>query len=305
MKKLGFEAKVGRKSQKLIKVEVLMNISNKKLTIIASVAVLVGALGVLLKRGVLPTAEQVSENIEQSQVCAPIAPIKPKVAIIKFYGEPNFDKVQDNLVKALKDPEIKGVLMQVDSPGGSVAHFACISDLVARVKQVKPVVTYVIGTAASGGYMVSCASDYIISSSMADIGSIGAYAEIHKHKNLKASGSMGADVDVELFTAGEFKNLTNPYSGRLNEKEKAAMQDYIDRTYVEFREFVVQNRKNIKAESYKDWAEGRIFTASKALELGLVDDIGTILDAESKALELIKARNPDINLGNEIIPVFC
>lgn len=229
--------------------------------------------------------------------------IRPKIAIVEFGYEPDFKTVTYNFITIAKDPEIVGVIVELANGGGSAGTFSHLHGILKQVSTLKPIVVVIKDMAASGGYMVAAAGNYIIAAECAAIGSIGAYQAVEKRTNLKRTGEMNADVEIEFFKAGEYKALENPYSQSLTDDQKTYFTQEALKTYMQFVRIIAQDR-NLPVDSYKDWAEGKMFIAYEAKELGLVDEIGTLLDAEQKILEMIKTKNPDSTYANEIEAIF-
>jgi protease-4 len=170
--------------------------------------------------------------------------------------------------------------------------------LIKKTSTKKPVVALVAGWANSCGYMIASAADYIFAHSFSELGCIGVVQELAKYKEVKVTGNVEAKMDVELFTAGQFKAIFNAYK-ELSDEDRAHIQEGIEKGYQQFLNLVSQNR-NLERNEYKNWAEAKIFIAPQALELGLIDEIGTIFEAEAKILELIRQRNPDCVFDNEL-----
>lgn len=236
---------------------------------------------------------------EQPVAPAPIAPIIPKVITIEAIDPINFKELKSNLIKAIRSNEIKGVILTVNSMGGNNTDFAVIHDLIKRGSEQKPIIAVVEANALSNGYLIASAARYIFASSGALIGSIGTIFVVKRYKNAKIKGEIEADIEATVFAAGEFKSINSPYSSSLTERQKEFIDSIIGKMYQNFIDTVAQNR-NIKAAEYKDWAEAKEFIVSEAKELGLIDSIGTIFEAEDKILEMIKERNPNTVYGTSV-----
>lgn len=226
------------------------------------------------------------------------APLKPKIAVITLVEDFDISQAMFQLTVAAKDKDIAGISLIIDCNGGSAAHFSALHDLIKKVCLKKPVVGLVIGSALSAGYLIASATHYIIAQSVSNIGSIGAIAEIHKYKEPKITGNIDAKLEVELFHAGEYKAIYHPYQN-LTEQERAYLQADIQKSYETFLKLVSQNRK-LDLNTYKTWAEGKCHLAADALQMGLIDEIGTIFEAESKLIEMLRVRNPDLIYDNEV-----
>jgi len=236
--------------------------------------------------------------------CLP-QPISPKVAVIEIFDPINFKESAKQLFNATKETNIVGVIVMVNSGGGSSGDFAVIHDMVKKLASVKPVVCLVMGRAYSGGYLIASAATVVLAHSVSGIGSIGVEMSVDRFTNTHIKdGKIKADLTVEVMKAGEFKDLFNPYLPELTEDQRAFMQAKMMKSYDTFIKLVAKNR-NLLADDYKTWAEGKYFDASEALEIGLIDEIGTIFDAEERIKELIVQRNPNCDRTNDIQFLYC
>lgn len=242
----------------------------------------------------LPTSLCADEGIavqEPAFVHEELRPVlKPKVAVIYLMNEFDFKQVTLDLVEAAKDKEIEGILLIIHHYGGAMDTFSALHDVIKRITTIKPVVGLVSGSALSCGYLLASATDHIIVHSCSEIGNIGVSHVIQKYRNPKLVGELEAKIDVEVFQAGEFKTLYNTYSKELTDQDRKYIKEQLDKVYKQFLRIIANNR-NLSMEDYKLWAEGKSFLAPEALQLGLVDEIGTIFEAIQKMLELIGKRN--------------
>lgn len=229
--------------------------------------------------------------------------IKPKVAMINLFGQIDFQKIMLEIIGAGKDPEIHGMLLIIDNYGGSIPVFSAVHDLIKRVGKIKPVVALVVGSAHSCGYMITSAAHYVIAHSCSEVGNIGAYYSVAKYRDTKKTGEIEANVAIELFQAGEFKTIFNEHGKDLSESDRNYINEIVSKTYQQFLKMVASNR-SLDLGEYKIWAEGKTFIAHDALELGLIDEIGTLFEAEEMILKLIREKNPDYQFEDAIIPVF-
>jgi protease-4 len=183
--------------------------------------------------------------------------------------------VKEVLDKAAKDKCVKAVVLRVNSPGGTVSASDIIHhELLAFKKETGvPVVACLMGLAASGGYYVALAGDTIVAHPSGISGSIGVLA-----MKLNIKGLMDkVGVDSEMVKSGRWKDFWSPFRPATPE-EKQMMQGVIDNYYRGFVQVVAQGRKMNPAE-VRRVADGRIFTATQAKDLGLVDSLGYLDDA--------------------------
>ena len=196
-----------------------------------------------------------------------------------FYQIANSKMICDQLDQARNDPKVRAVVLRLDTPGGEVTAADMIHHKVMQLKEedVK-VVACMESVAASGGYYIAVASDYIIAHRLTTTGSIGVIIETFNYQSL--FNKIG--VQAEVYKSGEMKDMLNGARPR-TDAEKQLVQNIITEVYDEFVNIVAEGRKskNITAEQIKTTqiGDGRIFSGKKALELGLVDGVGFFEDA--------------------------
>ena len=160
------------------------------------------------------------------------------------------------------------VFVRLESGGGMVHGYGLASSQLDRIKQNNiPLTIAVDKVAASGGYMMACVADKIISAPFAILGSIGVIAQLPNfHKLLKKH-----DVDFEQFTAGEFKRTVTMF-GENTEKGREKFIEELEETHVLFKNYVSERRPELDLAKV---ATGEHWFGTKAKELGLVDEIST------------------------------
>ncbi|RAX59348.1 signal peptide peptidase SppA [Helicobacter monodelphidis] len=200
------------------------------------------------------------------------------LAILELKGPILDANVWSESIQTLsKDSAIKGVLLVVDSPGGALSPSVELYEEIKRLNQKKPIVAYAEGVMASGSYYASLGVHSIYANKGALVGSIGVIFE-----GLDASELMAKiGIKPQVLKAGAYKEV-GTFTRQWAAHEKEELDNLIQRQYQMFVQDVCQERK-IPCKNYKDYAEGRIFDASSALSLGLIDSIGTKSDAK-KAL---------------------
>ena len=188
------------------------------------------------------------------------------------------EHVTDLLEQAAADPAIKAIVVRVNSPGGSVVA----SDEIyhALLEFEKPVVIWMDEMAASGGYYIACGGDYVFAHPATLTGSIGVVSQfINVEELLDEIG-----VDVVIVASGPRKDIGSLFR-EMTEEEQALWEAIIDEVYEGFVETVAQAR-SLPLEHVRELADGSVYTGRQALELGLVDELGTRDDAIAKAAEL-------------------
>ena len=193
----------------------------------------------------------------------------------------------DDLRKLADDDDVKAVVFRVNSGGGSAVASEQIRHALKLVKAKKPVVVSMGGMAASGGYWISSPANYIFAEPTTITGSIGIFGLIPNFSGL-VTDKLGVTFDGVK---------TNKYAGYETElvlgKETddimAEMQTYVDRGYQSFLNIVSEGR-GMKPEQVDEIGQGRVWLASDAVKIKLVDKLGSLDDAVKKAAELAKMK---------------
>jgi protease-4 len=188
--------------------------------------------------------------------------------------------VRDYLTEAEKDKAVKAIVFRIESPGGEIEPCQEILWEIERVKETKPIVVSMGGTAASGGYYISTQANKIVALPTTQTGSIGVIsAVINVEELLEKLG-----IQIEIFKGGKYKDM---YWGfrELTPEEEDIMQQMIDEYYEQFIDVVAEGRE-LSREEVRDLATGQLYTGTEAKELGLVDELGDLNTAINLAMEL-------------------
>lgn len=172
------------------------------------------------------------------------------------------------------DDSVKGVVLRVNSPGGSVIASSQIKEAVDALREVKPVVASYGSYAASGGYWISACSDYIFSNATTLTGSIGVFGIIPDFSKTVKDFAHVNITNVMSNKHSDMYSMMRP----LSNEELAFTQKDIEAIYAQFTELVAGGRKKT-VEEVDAVGQGRVWTGREAKELGLVDEIGGLKDA--------------------------
>lgn len=191
----------------------------------------------------------------------------------------------DDLLTLAKDDDVKAVVLRVNSPGGSAVASEQIWHAVQLLKEKKPVVVSMGGLAASGGYMMSAGASYIIAEPTTITGSIGIFGLVPNFAGL-TTDKLGVTFDgVKTNRFGDYEeNLT---LSKDNAAEINNMQTYVDRGYESFLSIVAKGR-GMSRDEVHEIAQGRVWLATDALPIRLVDKLGSLDDAVKMAAKLAK-----------------
>ncbi|MCG9730785.1 signal peptide peptidase SppA [Shewanella sp. Isolate13] len=195
-------------------------------------------------------------------------------------GQIGGESTSELLRKARFDDSVKAVVLRVDSPGGSAFASEQIRQEVLALKAAnKPVIVSMGSYAASGGYWISASADYIYATPTTLTGSIGIFGMVTTFEDSLAS------IGVHTDGVGTSDWAGFSVTKGLTPQIKAIIQRHIERGYLDFISLVAKER-DMSLEQVDNIAQGRVWTGRKALELGLVDDLGELEDAVTKAAEM-------------------
>ncbi|MDE6238625.1 MAG: signal peptide peptidase SppA [Muribaculaceae bacterium] len=185
------------------------------------------------------------------------------------------DKMVPEIIRLADDENVAGLVLRVNSGGGSAFASEQIWEALEYFKsQDKPFYVSMGDYAASGGYYISCGADRIYADATTLTGSIGVFGMIPDISGL-VTGKLGVTFStVASSPNATFMSLTSP----MTPEQKASMQRYVEETYDIFTSRVAEGR-HMSVDSVKAIAEGRVWVGSSALELGLVDELGSLNDA--------------------------
>jgi len=188
-----------------------------------------------------------------------------------LFGGTSAEAIGANLALAVGSKDVRGIILDIDSPGGTVGGVAELADQVHAARQQKPIVAISNTLMASAAYWIGSQADRIIATPSSQTGSIGVYAvHLDYSKALEADG-----ITPTIISAGKYKTEANEYSP-LTEEAKAAWQGQIDAYYDLFVGAVARGRGR-SAKTVRDgFGEGRVLTAEAAVAEHLADEVGTM-----------------------------
>lgn len=197
--------------------------------------------------------------------------------------ETMIEDLKAQLQQALEDPKVKAIVLAIDSPGGEVTASDVLYQAVKKAREKKPVVVYMGSVAASGGYYVACAGNYLMANDTTITGSIGVIIQTLNYQQLL--GKIG--VDAVVFKSGKFKDMLSG-SRQMTAEEQQYVQGMVMETYGKFVGIVAAERRLPEKGLRDGIADGRIISGKDALGFKLIDQLGQIEDAFEKARQLAK-----------------
>ncbi len=215
-----------------------------------------------------------------------------RVAVIQLYGtiatSPDTgafaearatpQRFKEQMNRAQEDGSVKAIVVDINSPGGSVVASEEIAKAIKSSK--KPVVAWMGEMATSGAYYAASAADYIIADNASIVGSIGVIWIMPEVSRLLEK----LGINITVVKAGEFKDFGSGYRG-MRPEEREMIEAITSEIYDQFLSEVASNR-NLSKDYVKSVAEGKIYTATKAKELKLIDEVGDKDLAIKKAAQL-------------------
>lgn len=198
------------------------------------------------------------------------------------------DEYRDNKIKnIIKNDKVKGVILNIDSPGGMVTPSEILYDLIYRLNQKKPVVVLMGSMGTSGAYMISLGADYIIARNTTLTGSIGVLMQSYEFVGLAEKLGIG----LKTFKSSELKGMPSFFELN-NVNSDKAIQSSVDDIYNYFKDLVKNRRPLISKENFDLAVNGQAFTGRQALKIGLIDEIGD----KNSALKYLETKKVNINL---------
>jgi protease-4 len=205
-------------------------------------------------------------------------------------GEHPVSRLLEQLDKARKDKSVRGVLLRINSPGGSVTASELMHDEITHFRKStgKPVVAVMMDVCASGGYYIACACDRIVAQNSTVTGSIGVIMQLFDFSGTMQKIGMAAPA----ITSAENKDAGSPFK-TMTPEQRAIFQGIVDKMFAQFVDAVAQGRPKLTREQVLALADGRVYLAPQALEAGLIDEIADMrgsIEGLKRALGLKRIR---------------
>jgi protease IV len=181
-----------------------------------------------------------------------------------------------------KSSDIQALLLRVNSPGGYSGTCNAVFSELKKFREQKPVVAVIENVGASGAYYIAMASNVVIANPLSMVGSIGVFMELPNFKELLSSWK----INYRYIQSGDYKTAGSAVK-ELTPGEVVYLQKLSDNQYDQFVKDVAQCRKLIEKD-HKTWADGKIFTGFQALDLKLIDKLGTMSDGIDEIKKLLE-----------------
>lgn len=215
-------------------------------------------------------------------------PRRPVIAVVEFYevirgGRRSAEYI--SLLNALRrNKRVRAVVLDIDSPGGSAVASEYLYMAARKLGERKPLVAFIRGTGASGAYMLACGAMRVVAIPSAVVGSIG----VISLRPVAVDLLQRLGLSVAVSKTGPFKDSGAFYREPTDEEQRKEQQ-FIGEYYDSFLDIVAQGR-SLDPETVRGFATGEVFTARRAKEMGLVDELGDLDAAIDLAATLAHMR---------------
>jgi signal peptide peptidase SppA len=200
-------------------------------------------------------------------------------------GGASYQSLTEQFRSLVGDPDIDAIVLDVDSPGGSVSGVDELADAIYQARGTKPITAVANSLMASAAYWVASAADEIVATPSAMLGSIGVMAA-HEDRSAMME-KLG--VDMTIVSAGKYKAENNPFEP-MSDEGRAEIQKRVNESYGRFVNAVARHR-GVFAETVRDgFGEGRVVGAEEAVALGMADRVGTLDEIVATTTENQTAR---------------
>ncbi len=218
-------------------------------------------------------------------------PVDGNIAVVRLFGVLNQNNVLPITVQLRKladDKDIGGVILWIDSPGGGVTTVTQIYDEIYRLRTRKPVVAYVGGIAASGGYYLTVACDKIVAKPDAVLGGIGV---IYVHEDLTEYFKKHG-IKIEVIKTGEEKDLGAPWRP-LTDEDRENIRNNINESFNRFI-YVVSRGRDLTIEEVLEYSDGNTWRGQQAVTYGFADRVGDLDTAIEELKTTVGLKSPEI-----------
>jgi len=202
-------------------------------------------------------------------------------------GKLGADAVIANINEAVDDPYVDGIILKIRSFDGGIGSVGIVQEIRRELMKAKDrkkiVIAYIESSALGDEYYLASVADYVVAPPNSDIGGLGRTIGITRIKGLLEK----IGVESQVLVKGRYKNALSMFEEGLTRDQEKMMRILIADLYRQMVDDISLSRKNIKAKKMKEISDGSIFSANKAKELGLIDDIGYFKDAAKGGAKLL------------------
>lgn len=230
----------------------------------------------------LPPMAQMVNDVAVIQVAGPL--VAGNAGWRRMFGVIGYEEIKAAVVEAVSRPDVNGILMHFDTPGGAVNGVKPTAEVIRQAGRMKPIVGYA-ATAASAGYWLASATSKIFADDLSMIGSIGTIMQFVDLTKMNEQNG----VSYNIFKSGSLKMAGNP-NEPMSDAAKEQFQQVVDDMNAIFYKSVATYRKTTSAQLRGNFGDGRAVVAPRALAGGLIDGLGGTGAAMSELRAQINAR---------------
>ena len=219
-------------------------------------------------------------------------PVNGNIEVVRIYGiidQEDVLPITAKLRSLAQDNEVGGVVLWIDSPGGGVTAVSEIYDEVERLSLRKPVVAYVGGIAASGGYYLAVGADRIVAKPDALLGSIGV---IYVYEDLTEYFKLYG-IKIEVIKTGEDKDLGASWRP-LTDEDRENIRQMVNEDFDRFV-YVVSKGRNLSTQEVLKYSDGNVWSGTQSVSYKFADRVGTLDTAIEEVKTMASLRNPKIS----------
>jgi signal peptide peptidase SppA len=209
------------------------------------------------------------------------------------YGGANTLAIRRQVRMAAKDPDVKGIFLAIDSPGGTVAGTQELAADVADAGRAKPVFAHIDDLGASAAYWVASQAGRITASPTSEVGSIGVLAVVEDSSGMAEKKG----IEVHVISTGPYKGA-GVEGAPITKDQLAYMQDRVDAVHEHFLDAVAAGRGEPR-KTVDGWSSGKVWIAAEAARMGLIDEVMRMDEALNAARAEVFSRDADV-VGNTV-----
>ncbi len=224
-----------------------------------------------------PAGYSVDDGVAEIQISGPL--MKEVPAILRFFGmqATGYSEIQGAIQGALTDPQVSSIVLNIDSPGGSLSGIHDVADTINAARTLKPVVAHTSGLMASAAYWLGSQADVITATRGGEVGSIGVYSVLHD----TSQAAEDAGVKVHVVRSADLKGIGIP-GDEVTEEQLESVQANIDAAAKMFSEDIHRGRPEMDVSSV---ATGETWFAEEAKTLGLIDEVVGVAETSAPVSE--------------------
>jgi signal peptide peptidase SppA len=272
-------------------------------------SVLAEWVGIAERGGAVAAAPSTAPAQPRTQGVVAIIPIHGAIErrssfLGELFGSTSIEALRASIRGAVADPDVKGIVLSIDSPGGAVAGVTELAAEIREARRYKPVIAHADTVAASAAYWLGSQADEFVVTPSGQVGSVGVYAV---HQDI--SGALAAEgVSITIISAGDHKVDGNEFEP-LSDEARGEMQSRVDSFYGQFVDDIAKGRGVSPETVRKDYGQGRMLLAKEALAAGIVDAVDTLDGTLRRVARAARASmaaadlKPDIHADEDPLPL--